>query len=308
MHNAYVQGVAQTYTRLKAANAWIKSAPLRAGLTVGGAVALPTAGAIYALDSVDPESEATPNERSIWSGIGGAVTGAAPGYSAFADRAAEGDHLATVAKHVAEDGDLISPSVARAAVSNFVVKSPQYPVRGGAHLDGRDSVFDGTAADVADIVEKPDLERSITDALMNKDVNAAARLRAAEKLEEHVYGAVQRGMRGEQPKPASATPAETLLERLRADKPGITDRDLQRMLHPDRAARMGFDPAVAQEAFVSIGRAPAVDPFADAVAAGAENARHRAAANAQLQKLRERMFTGSKSRHALAEALQRAYG
>lgn len=308
MFTPYARGAAQAYKRLKIANMWERTAPLRAGLTVGGAVALPAAGAIYALDSVDPASEATPNERSVWSGIGGAVAGAAPGYSAYADRAAEGDHLATVAKHIAEDGDLISPSVGQTAVSNFVAKYPQYPVRGGAHLDGHDGVFDGTAADVADIVKKPYLERSATDALNNTDVNAAARLRAAEKLEEQIYGAVQRGMRGEQPKPSAATPADTLLERLRANKPGITDRDLQRMLHPDRAVRMGFDPAVAQEAFLNIGRAPAVDPFADAVAAGAENARHRAAANAQLQKMRERMFTGGKARVALTEALRQAYG
>lgn len=307
MFTPYARGAAQTYARLKVANMWERTAPLRAGLTVGGAVALPTAGAMYAADTVDPQSELSDKERAAVSGIGGAFIGAPMGHMAYAIRDQDGKNLRSVAEQTAANADKVSPNVGRAAVDDFVAKHPQHPVRGGGRVGGREHVYEGTAADIADEL-KTDKSDIFSSLMGSRSAETDARRRAARGLESDIYGAVARGLRGEQPKPAAATPAESLLERLRADKPGITDRDLQRMLHPDRAARMGFDPAVAQEAFVNIGRSPAVDPFADAVAMGTETARQRADVAAQLQKMRERMFTGGKARTALTEALQRAYG
>lgn len=258
MPNFYRRGVDAITKRLGVSPATLeRTAPLRAGLAVGvpltaGLGALGVASS-RALDE-DPAEQAA---AGISLGGAGAVGGLRVGLNRSLQQQRMGyarDDVMQHFQHVGPDFDPYFQKEYEPHLRDFVQNHPDFPVQAPG--------FSGRVGD---------LPRTPSPYKQRRYGFDSARYTAENDLIDQLRNAYSAGLREMPYDPAIApmvgqtpatpgTPAvppephvvprakQTVYD-LRAAQPDISDRELARKLHPDRAATTGLDPEVAQEAF-----------------------------------------------------------
>lgn len=256
--NFYRRGIDAITKRIGVSPATLeRTAPLRAGLTVGvpltaGLGALGVASS-RALDE-DPADQAA-------AGIAAGGTGALVGLNAGMHRSSQQldlgfarDDVMQHFQHVGSDFDPFFQRDFEPRMRDFIRKHPDFPVQSGDYrgtageLKGRLSPYKPHGYDFGSAKYRA------ADDFINK-----LRKAYSTGLREMPYDSTVAPMVGETPavpgtpavppEPHVIPRAKQTIYDLRAAQPDISDRELARRLHPDRAVATGLDPEVAEEAF-----------------------------------------------------------
>lgn len=253
-----------------------KSAPARAGLTAGALFGVPTAGASYY--STRDNEELSPQQRAAIAAISGTVAGLPVGSGVYTNRkriqsALDHNHelfdmLARTGRYnpaTAKDYAQTVPSVWDKAVDAAVRQAPDR-----TYTTERAPMFTPRGLEPKNHVETQKLRDLASELKSRLDVRfgPAPVVSGKDVATEEINRALRAGLTDASGPSASKSP---LLDRIRANDPTITDKQLRRRLHPDAVAHdPTLDPVAAAEAYRAIGqaRAGSGEHFSDVTALG----------------------------------------